>query len=98
MSLEVVTSTMAEQIEACRQWLRIYAVRTPRIDRCWHSYNYKHRVEGWLERLGKRIYIAEASLVRAAQLEGFTVRFWKDGRTAYFNFVMVHDKDLPVRR
>jgi hypothetical protein len=74
----------AQEIDACRDWLRLHAVRTSRIHRSQRgSYHWKHEVENWRRICGKPIYIPEASFIRAAELEGFRVQFTKPAWNAF---------------
>ncbi len=95
------TAPDLEQVETCREWLRLFATPTKTVRHNHNSYGYKHAVEGWTRTLGRKfyqvdrwgrawtsdyLYIANGAFIEAARLEGYRVVRASDGSpNAAFN-------------
>lgn len=87
-----------DQVEACREWLRLHASKPlsyfPKNGRRIGSYGYKHDVESWTATRGNRMYIANGAFILAAFREGFWVK--ATGINAVFNFSVKDDRELRM--
>lgn len=69
-----------DQIETCRQWLRLYANRRQTFNDRAFSYSLKHTVERRFDH-----YISNGAFIQAAILEGYSCRQIRTSLNCLFN-------------
>lgn len=80
-----------EHVVVCRDWLRRFGSKTPRIRRERGSYGYKHVVEKWVHS-----YVSNGAFIRAAIEEGYRIEACVLGSpNAYFDLYVApeHNPD-----
>lgn len=91
-----VPSDSNDEVEKCREWIRLFAKPQKSINPKAYSYTLKHRVEDWANK-----YVSNGDFIKAALLEGykFSQNFKKsilvknDGLDVFFNMDLLSDEN-----
>jgi len=82
-----------DQVDVCREWLRLHAEPTKNIRRAAYSYALKHVVEKWVAKSGHHKYVSNGAFIAAALQEGYRAKRATSGSlNARFNMQVRKEK------
>jgi len=90
-----IPSDSCDEVEKCREWIRLFTKTQKSINNKAYSYSLKHRVEDWANK-----YVSNGDFIKAALLEGYNFSqnfskntpFKDDGLNVFFNMELPEDK------